>query len=447
YLAIAEAVGRAIADGTLSPGVRLPPQRELAFRLGVTVGTVGRAYATAAQRGLVGGEVGRGTFVVGPGEAPAPGLPREPRRAGTVDMTVNLPADVGQGAVLADALRRLPEVQDREVWVAYPTPAGAPEHKAAGSAWLSRLAPNVVMEDVFVCAGAQQAIAAAMAVEARAGDVVVAESLSYPGFAQCAATLDLRIAAAPMDEEGVVPDAFEALVKRLRPRLLCLVPTFHNPTNIVMPAERRRQVAEVCRRHGVAIIEDDVYTHLLAEPPAPLSAIYPEGTYLLTSLSKAISPALRVGYLLCPAGRGARVEAVLAGLSGAINPISVALATRLLSDGAVDRLLDAQRREIAARQATAQAALASFNARLHPASLHAWLELPPPWRANDFVEAAASRNLRIAPTECFAVGRAEAPHCVRLALGAVRSRDELTQALETVTRILEEPPLVRAAAV
>jgi DNA-binding transcriptional MocR family regulator len=125
----------------------------------------------------------------------------------------------------------------------------------------------------------------------------------------------------------------------------------------------------------------------------------------------------------------------------------VALATQILNNGAVDRLLDAQRREIAARHATAEAVLAGLNARLHPASLHVWLELPPPWRASDFVEAAAARNLRIAPTECFAIGRAEAPHCIRLALGVAGSRNELAQALETVARLLEEPPLVRAAAV
>src|SRR3546814_8209751 len=63
YRAIAEAISDAIASGELPSGTRLPPQRELAWRLGVTVGTVTRAYDLAAQRRLLSGEVGRGTFV------------------------------------------------------------------------------------------------------------------------------------------------------------------------------------------------------------------------------------------------------------------------------------------------------------------------------------------------------------------------------------------------
>ena len=63
YLAIAEALSGDVKSGRLRPGDRLPTHRDLAYRLGVTVGTVTRAYAEAARRGLVGGEVGRGTYV------------------------------------------------------------------------------------------------------------------------------------------------------------------------------------------------------------------------------------------------------------------------------------------------------------------------------------------------------------------------------------------------
>src|SRR3954468_3287419 len=98
YRALADAFAEAIEGGRLANGVRLPPQRDLAFRLAVTVGTVGRAYDLLAQRGLVRGEVGRGTFVLGRTEP----MPQVRDLAGTadglIDLTSNFPAPVAAQA-------------------------------------------------------------------------------------------------------------------------------------------------------------------------------------------------------------------------------------------------------------------------------------------------------------------------------------------------------------
>src|SRR5918993_1856667 len=89
YRALADALADAIGDGRLPEGERLPPQRDLAFRLAVTVGTVGRAYELLAQRGLTRGEVGRGTYVLAREAQAQPGMHGEAGRDGLVDLTAN----------------------------------------------------------------------------------------------------------------------------------------------------------------------------------------------------------------------------------------------------------------------------------------------------------------------------------------------------------------------
>src|SRR5258708_31519874 len=102
YRAIAEALAADIREGRLTPGTRLPTHRDLAWQLHVTVGTVSRAYAEAERRGLIGGEVGRGTFVREPtGRAALSFLRREPDRADFIDLSFNYPVVGDEAPALA----------------------------------------------------------------------------------------------------------------------------------------------------------------------------------------------------------------------------------------------------------------------------------------------------------------------------------------------------------
>src|SRR5262249_28191404 len=109
YLAIAEALSGHVKSGRLRPGDRLPTHRDLAYRLGVTVGRVTRAYAEAARRGLVGGEVGRGTYVrdMRPGSFSALDDRSDGGGEAPIDLGINKAATAEAGALLGEALRRL----------------------------------------------------------------------------------------------------------------------------------------------------------------------------------------------------------------------------------------------------------------------------------------------------------------------------------------------------
>jgi DNA-binding transcriptional MocR family regulator len=115
------------------------------------------------------------------------------------------------------------------------------------------------------------------------------------------------------------------------------------------------------------------------------------------------------------------------------------IVARWLRDGTAQRLLRRRREEARARQKLAADSLEGFRLDAHPTAHHAWLHLPEPWRAEVFAAQAARRGVSVTPAQAFQVGRAAAPHCVRLGLGAPRTREELLRGLQRLAAVLRAP--------
>jgi DNA-binding transcriptional MocR family regulator len=299
YKAIADAIAAAVADGELEPGDRLPAQRELAYRLGVTVGTVSRAYSLAERNGLLAGEVGRGTFVRDRQSHAGPDM-LLPVSDVTVDLGINMACGPEHGTALRAALARLAEAGGLENLLPYMPLGGHIEHRAAGAGWLTGRGVDVAPEQVVLTNGAQHGLAVALAAAAEPGATVMVESLTYAGVLGTASFVGRRIAGVAMDEDGVLPDALDMTALRTGAKVAVLVPTIHNPTALVMSEARRQAIAEVARRRNLIVIEDDVYGRLPVDSPPPLAAIIPERTIYVSSASKTLAPGLRVGWVVAP---------------------------------------------------------------------------------------------------------------------------------------------------
>src|SRR5258708_26760482 len=139
-----------------------------------------------------------------------------------------------------------------------------------------------------------------MAAVAHPGDVVLTEQLTFYGMKSVAALLSLRLHGVAIDEDGLIPEALDAACRQLSPKALYCIPTLQNPTAATMPAERRQAVAEICKRHGVMLGEDDIYGFLSPNGPEPVASIHPETSIHVTSLSKRLAPGLPVGYMRAP---------------------------------------------------------------------------------------------------------------------------------------------------
>jgi DNA-binding transcriptional MocR family regulator len=449
YLALADALSRDIEDGRLPAGARLPTHRELAQRLRVNVGTVSRAYAEATRRGAILGEVGRGTFVRG----------RRPRRsdafagaAGAIDLSFNIPYEAAATPSLPGVLTEIAREVDPAVLFEGYQVAGLAAHREAGAAWLAQAGLEVDPARVLVTGGAQHAMAVVFATLAQSSDVVLAEALTYTGMKALAGTLGLRLMPVTCDAQGLDPDAFEAACRRHAPKALYTMPTLHNPTGVVLPLARRRAVAEIARKHGVAIVEDDTYGRLCPDAPPPLATLAPELTYLLTGTSKSIAAGLRVGFLSAPDAPDAariveRLTASVVGLTWMSAPLTAEIAARWIRSGTARRILQAKSAECLARRELCDRMLPGAEIASHRASPHVWLSLPEPWRGEAFADAARTRGVLVTPAEVFAVGRAGAPHAVRVCLGTPPARETLERGLAALAGLLQAAPPARTAVV
>jgi len=435
YRAILEALAEDVAAGQLRLGSRLPTHRELADRLGVTVGTVSRAYSEAARRGLVSGEVGRGTYVRG---GPESGADTDDE-SGPVDLGQNHPPDPSghpQRAALLAALASLTARADAGRLLDYPAAGGNAADREAGASWVGRAGVQASPEHVLVCTGSQHGLTVVLATQLEPGDILLTESLTYAGVKAVAGLLHLRLKGLPVDAQGLRPEALEEACREGGAKALYLIPTLHNPTTAVMPEQRRHEIAAIARAHGLAIVEDDVHGLLPPERPRPIAALAPELSYYLTSTSKTLAPGLRIAYVLAPPQMVARLAASLRATTWAVAPLMAAVASTWIRDGTADALLAARRQEARERQAIARDRLAGADVEAKPEAYYLWLRLPEPWRGDAFAAETRARGVLLTPAEAFAVGRAPVPHAVRLCLGAARSREALSRGLDAVAGLL-----------
>lgn len=410
YRAIADALAADIAEGRLRPGDRLPPQRRFARARGIAASTAARVYRELTRRGLVVGEVGRGTYVRA-GQPPADPALAEPGAA-RVDLELNMPMPVDHHDLLTHGLGVLAGPEALTAALRPVGAAGTPPARAAAATVLARAGWRPDEDRVLFAGNGKQAIAAAVAALVPRGGRLGVEALTYPVVKGIATRLGIELVPLAVDDDGLDPDA----VRSARPHAIYVQPTLHNPLGITMPADRRAALADVLRTVDIPAVEDTVYAFLREEPP--LAAYAPERTVLVDSLSKRVAPGLTVGFLVSPDGVTDRVAAALRSGAWLAPGFAVDIATRWIDDGAAATIQDGKRRDAARRQAIVHDRLGTFGVVADPGSYHCWWELPDHWRAETFVAAAARRGIAVSPAGAFAVGAARAPAAVRLALAS-----------------------------
>jgi len=431
YMAIADAIATDVSAGRLTAGQRLPTQRVLAERLDVALTTVTRGYAEAERRGLVSGEVGRGTFVCGTtlggpdGDAP-------------LDLTPNHLGPWAHATELAGRVARTAGSLPGAGIIDYQPLGGTARQRAAGASWMKRVGLDVDAEEVLVTNGAQHSMAIIFATLMQPGDTVLTDRLTYSGMKSLAQLLRLRLKGLPMDREGLDPDAFAEACDDPSVKALYCMPSLHNPTGVLMPQERRRLIAAAAADRGIPIIEDDSYGFLVPDQ-IPLTAASPDAYYLVGT-SKSLAPGLRIGFLRPPTGMTDRLRAAISSTTFSVPTLMGDVVAEWIFDGTAERVMAWKREEVAARQQLAQRILAPHATVSHPMSQQVWLSLPEPWSTSEFVTQAAVRGVLVSPAEDFVAGRAPAPHAVRVCLGPVPERHRLEAGLSILADILGEPP-------
>ncbi|OLP53936.1 GntR family transcriptional regulator [Rhizobium rhizosphaerae] len=433
YQRLADSIEAAIDGGSLAPGDKLPPQRNLAFDIGVTLGTVSRAYALVHERGLVAGEVGRGTYVRerGNGGEPSPASPlnhelRSGRSLDPPDGKLRFDstgaADVGQADLIERVLAQVVAEHPAEI-TNYAR--NAPAHwQEAGVRWLSRQGFSPEAEDVVFTQGAHSAIMAVVTAVTSPGDKVLFESLTYTHIARALGLTGRRVIASEIDEEGLVPEDFERVCQQQHPAIAFLMPSAHNPSLAVMSLGRRRAIAEIARRHNVMLIEDDIYG-VLTRPDIPmLATLAPERTFVVSGFAKAVAAGLRGGWVACPPNMSTRVRVAQKMLTGGLAFLLAESSARLVLSGEAEAIRRDVAAELSARHAIVLESLAGHSLRSTSQIPFFWLDLPEPWLSGTFKAAAFEAGVLIDDEDEFKAGRPDRVlHKVRVGFSNHRRED------------------------
>ena len=344
YVAIADAIAHDVDSGRLSEGAQLPTHRELAGRLGVTVGTVTRGYAEAERRGLTVGEVGRGTFVRSRREAEAFGwreAAQEGAGKGVIDMSLAcpwVPPDGEEGRLLARTLEQIVRGRPLDELMSYDPTSALRRHREIAANWIGGMGLDVTPEQIVVTNGAQHAMTVGLASLLRPGDTLMTAELTYPGLKAVSQMLGLRVRGVAMDDEGIIPDVLDAYCADHSAQALYVVPTIQNPTGATMSEQRRRDIADVARSHDLIVLEDEIHVAHHPDRITPIAAFAPERTLHITTLCKWATFGLRIGFIAAPERA---VERIRSGVRSSLwmpAPLMTEVATRWIADGTADRL-------------------------------------------------------------------------------------------------------------
>ena len=437
YKAIADALIEDVQSGRLPIGSRLPSQRRLAYHIGVTVGTVSRAYAEVQRLGVIDGQIGRGSYIRGLSDHGTRLIHGYAPHQDVVDLSLSYPpSNPVETGLLGKTLKALGQDPALANFLNYPREEGHPSHQSAAANWLQAGGIPAKANRIVISAGVQHGLTATLAALCEPNDVILAESLSYPGIRGLAVMQHLQLRGVEMDEVGLIPKAFDAACRTRKIRALYTIPNLHNPTCITLPESRRHEIVAIAKRYEVLLIEDDIYGFMVPGMPRRLIEIAPEQTVYLTGTSKNLFAGLRVGFALAPEWLVPRIAAMVRATMWMPSPPMVEVFRRLVQNGDATKLVAAKHAETRARERLATEILREFPHQAHAFATHVWLRLPGSWTAGQFSAEARRRGVAVLTGEAFALRQDAMIDATRLCLGLPTDRNLLKRGLRTIVQLL-----------
>ncbi|MGD9253032.1 MAG: PLP-dependent aminotransferase family protein [Holophagae bacterium] len=434
YRQVARQIQDMISTGALPDGFVLPPERRLASALGINRSTVLSAYRELKARGLVDAHVGRGTAVLRP---PAPprtrgaGVPwrqlfrqgdsrlHDPilaellaasERRDLISLSIGLPApELLPLDTLGEISSELWGESGPEPFLHSPTEGHTP-FRSSLAEWVTSRGIRAKTSDILVVSGSQQGLDLIARTFLDPGDVVVVEEPTYLGALQAFRFAGARLVGVPTDAEGMRTDVLESVLEHHRPKLVYTLPTFQNPSGVVMSLERRRHLLDLASRWHIPILEDDPYSELRYEGEAlpSLKALDENESVLYSStFSKIVLPGLRVGYLVLPPVVLRQLVLAKQGADLHTNSYAQYLLDRFVRDGHfadhLDRLRDTYRRR---RDAMARALVGADDLDLGfsipPGGFYVWCRIPRAIEQTTLMSDASAAGVLFLPGRaCF----------------------------------------------
>ncbi|MEH6444001.1 MAG: PLP-dependent aminotransferase family protein [Oceanospirillaceae bacterium] len=392
--ALVQAIEKAIFEQQLKIGDRLPPQRILAYKLNVNPTTVSRAYQRAAQKGLVGGQIGRGTYVLAQSNSALFSQVMLEQQADIIDLSINkLPCDDKIFAINRQ-IEQANLYKDQHQYYEYIANDMISRYQLAVTQWLQRVRgisfnPNQILP-VPSC---QYGIYFILRQQLKRGDVLLVEQFTSPGIIAAAKEYGLRLFNCKCDEQGLIPASLDSLIAQTNGKMLITIPSHQSPMGITQSDERRQALAKVIIARDLLVIEEDIYG--MFAKPAPLAKYAPNNVLLLSGFSKCLSGGHKISFI---AGAHSMMQALTQKIIETLWLISATAASHIITALENNYIEQATEHVINENRRKNQLVNSIMKLDLALDSPHHWINCD-----LDFVQRAAEYGIKLAHQEHFSV--------------------------------------------
>lgn len=435
YKAIADKLEHDIKNGLLTPGTRLPPQRELADFLDINVSTISRAFKLCEQKGLICAAIGNGTFVASDAAA-NPFLIPEESASRVIEMGAVYPETSVSEEIVAQMRKMLAEPDFGKLFQ-QGRPGGTIWQKETAAKLIKKAGYDANPQHVLLTSGAQNAIAAILAGLFHPGDRIGTDEITYPGLKTAANMLGIRLIPIQQKNGEISESGLRFACKNENIKGLYVIPDYHNPTTHIMSESTRKMIAAVAKKEQLLVIEDAITSLLTMKPSVPLAALAPEQVIYLSSLSKVASPGLRLAFIVVPEQYRQKLTAALYNMNISVPPMLAELVARMIVSGDMEKIITKHRTHNRLRNAIVDRYLGGYPVLGDAECLFRWLILPDRFTGEAFEAKAYQAGVRVYGADRFVVGNAKAANAVRLAIAAPENTGELEAAMKTLKELLQ----------
>lgn len=436
YQALAALLEKDILEGRLRPGTKLPPQRELADFLDINVSTVTKALRLCAEKGLLSGMVGSGTFVsydaLSSGRLVAPYAPH------IINMGATVPESDSYG-LLMDELHRMLQETDADRWFCHHAEDDPQWYwqKDAARQLLKACGIEAPAHRILFSSGGQNGLTAILAALFHPGDTIAVEDHTYPGIKTAAAMFGIHLIPVSSGPDGLDWKALRKLQMTERIKAIYLISTCQNPTTNTMSLSARQEAARCIDEQGLWLIEDGTYQLTETSLPA-ISGLIPDRTIFITSLSKIIAPGLRMGILTAPDAYFSAIADALYSLNVSVTPLMEELAARIIASGKYLDILAMHKEKTRHRNRVIRNYFNPQECAGKDTDIFRWLYLPAPWTGDAFADCALKEGVRVYSASKFAVGRTKPAAAVRLSIASPQAEAELETGLQILRKLYDQ---------
>ncbi len=435
YTSIAEKLENDIKCGVLSPGIKLPPQRELADYLNVNLSTISRAFKICTQKGLICATVGNGTFVSSDAGSNTFIL-QEYNSPQIIEMGAVLPESTSYDELTEQLKRMLSEPSFGSLFN-YGRPDGTFWQKQTAAKLIKKAGYNAEPQNILLTNGGQNAIAAILASLFKPGDRIGTDPVTYPGIKTAASMSGIQLIPIKQENYEITKDGLLYACKNENIKGLYLIPDYHNPTTHTMSDVTRKMIANIAVGNNLIVIEDATLSLIAENVPTPIASYAPEKTLYISSLSKLIAPGLRLAFVVTPDIYKKKVSEALYNINISVSPVMAELTSRLITAGIADKIIEKHRTRTREQNEIINRYLNGYSVLGGLECIFRWLILPERFTGESFEAMAYCAGVRVYAAERFAVGKTKPVRAVRLAVTASGSNENLVKAMQIIRSLLE----------